>query len=274
MQSWATFSIVDHRQPIYRQALAIFDKIVVPVPDSPIGDQSVEELAQLNVELDYLVENSAAVRYPWDSMMFQQWKQDPSLAEAVSASLNRDLLYDTRLMLAQTLASDDVETVPVYGDHAAYESATKQLYAPEIALKVAVTQRLPVPDQDTPLDDIIRLRNENAAFQTAVANMLEWKRGKAREVFGAPDRDQAVAAAMRDFDRITKEYAEAMDAAGHKRLASVASIFISAATGDVTGVIKEGLVSFCEFREPIWKSVADKKYAAGGVVYHFKEALG
>jgi hypothetical protein len=26
METWATFSVVDHRKPIYRQALALFDR--------------------------------------------------------------------------------------------------------------------------------------------------------------------------------------------------------------------------------------------------------
>src|SRR6202020_2482495 len=50
METWATLSITDHRKPIYRQALALFDKIVVPIPSSPIGDQTVEELDQLEAD--------------------------------------------------------------------------------------------------------------------------------------------------------------------------------------------------------------------------------
>jgi hypothetical protein len=31
MQTWETFSIIDHRRPVYRQALALVDRIVVPI---------------------------------------------------------------------------------------------------------------------------------------------------------------------------------------------------------------------------------------------------
>jgi len=47
METWATFSIIDHPAPVYRQALALFDGIVVPIPPQPIGDQTAEELEQM-----------------------------------------------------------------------------------------------------------------------------------------------------------------------------------------------------------------------------------
>jgi hypothetical protein len=46
METLATFSIIDHRKPIYRQALALFDRIVVSLPPKSIGDQTQEELDQ------------------------------------------------------------------------------------------------------------------------------------------------------------------------------------------------------------------------------------
>ena len=60
MQTWATFSIVDHPKPIYRQALALFDRIVVPLPFRPLGDQTPEELNQLRAEIDYIENKTAA----------------------------------------------------------------------------------------------------------------------------------------------------------------------------------------------------------------------
>ena len=48
METWATFSIIDHRKPIYRQALTLFDSIVVPLPLTPIGDQTQESRGRLS----------------------------------------------------------------------------------------------------------------------------------------------------------------------------------------------------------------------------------
>jgi hypothetical protein len=99
METWATFSIIDHRRPIYRQALALFDRIMVPLPSKPIGDQTQEELDQLKVEIDYLKEANAAEPYEWKSAEFEQWRK-PILAESLAAGLNRDALLDTRLKFA------------------------------------------------------------------------------------------------------------------------------------------------------------------------------
>jgi hypothetical protein len=83
METWATFSIIDHRRPIYRQALALFDRIVVPLPSKPIGDQTQEELDQLEAEVEYLKWAEAAELYEWKSAEFEEWRQ-PFLAEAPS----------------------------------------------------------------------------------------------------------------------------------------------------------------------------------------------
>jgi hypothetical protein len=58
METWATFSVVDHRKPIYRQALALFDRIVVPLPPTPIGNQTL--LADCK---SYLVESPTVLSF-------------------------------------------------------------------------------------------------------------------------------------------------------------------------------------------------------------------
>src|SRR5437879_4412802 len=102
METWATFSIIDHRKPVYRQALALFDRIVVPVPGEPIGDQTREELDRLSAEVTYLAQHGAAELVEWDSNSFQDWRR-PLLAAAVASKINRDPFQDTRLMLVEKL---------------------------------------------------------------------------------------------------------------------------------------------------------------------------
>jgi hypothetical protein len=271
METWATFSIVDHRRPTYRQALALFDRIVVPLPPKPIGDQTAEELDQLKAEVDFLASHNAAVAHQWSSETFREWRE-PFLAEAVAARVNRDVFQDTRLMLAEDLTSSDVQAIPVYGGLDQYAKARNELTDIGEALTVELMQRLPVPDYDTPLENLIHLRN-NPAFRTALADLLEWKRLRIPTIFFEANRPSALGAAMRDFDRLTQKYAEEMDSEGYKKVGTVASIFFGVVTGEIAGTIKEGLVSFSEVREPCWKKVSELKCAPGGVVYHFKEAL-
>lgn len=277
METWATFSIIDHRQPIYRQALAMFDRIVVPVPPQPIGDQTAEELDQLHAEVDYLSAHGAAVPRNWSSDSFQEWRK-PRLAAAIAAGVNRDAYMDTRLMLAEQFDSKNVQAVPVYGGQQEFNESqpTSEQAEPvgmvEQALTVEVMQRLPVPDYDTPLESLIRLR-QNPAFRAALDDLLEWKRAEVPAIVLAPDRGRAIAAAMRTFDKLTMKYAEAMESEDFKKRGSVSSIFFALFTGEPFAAIKETLVSFREVREPCWKKLSDMKCAPGGVVYHFREAL-
>jgi hypothetical protein len=272
METWATFSITDHRQPIYRQALALFDRIVVPLPPKPIGDQTQEELEQLEAEVEYLRKAKAAEPFEWKSAAFEEWRQ-PFLAEALASGFNRDPFLDTRLMLSEQLHYQDVLAIPVYGGQQQFTDSQKALVEAEEALTIEIMQRLPVPDHDTPLENLVRLR-ETPAFRKALDDLLEWKRDKAPAIVLAKDRKSAIVAAMRDFDKLTKAYAEAMESEGYKKAGSVGSIFFSLITGEPIGAVKEGLVNFREMREPCWKKVSEMKCAPAGVVYHFQEAIG
>ena len=278
METWATFSIIDHRQPIYRQASALFDRIVVPLPPKPIGDQTEEELDQLHAEIDYLRKANAAEPYEWKSTAFEEWRK-PFLAESLAAGLNRDAFFDTRLMLSEQFQSRNVQAVPVCGGPQQFADSCKALMQVEEALTIEIMQRLPVPDYDTPLENLVRLR-ETPAFRRALDDLLEWKRDKAPAIVMAEDRGSAMAAAMRDFDKLTKAYAEAMEAEGYKKAGLVGSILFALISGppigtiNPIGAIKEVCVSYREMREPCWKRLSEMKCAPGGVVYHFQEVIG
>jgi hypothetical protein len=272
METWATFSIIDHRRPIYRQALALFDRIVVPLPPKPIGDQTQQELDQLEAEVEYLKRAKAAEPFEWRSAAFEEWRR-PFLAEALAAGFNRDPFLDTRLMLSEQIHSPDVLAIPVYGGQQQFADSRKALVQAEEALTIEIMQRLPVPEYDTPLENLVRLR-ETPAFRRALDDLLEWKQNKAPAIVLAEDRRGAIVAAMRDFDKLTKAYADAMESEGYKKAGSVGSIFFSLITGEPLGAVKEGLVTFRELREPCWKKVSEMKCAPAGVVYHFQEAIG
>jgi hypothetical protein len=271
METWATFSITDHRKPIYRQALALFDRIVVPLPKEPIGDQTQDELDQLSAELEYLYKADAAVARPFDSESFQAWRLDV-LAEATAAGINNDKFLDTRLMLAQQTHVPDVQAIPVYGSHKSFADNCRTLMQAEEALTIEITQKLPVPDRDTSLQSLIDLRR-SPQFRKALDDLLEWKRDKAPAIVLAEDKEAAIKAALRDFDKMTKAYADAMQSHGFKKFETVASIFFSLVTLEPLGALKETLVGFREMKEPCWKKLSDAKCAPGGVVYHFKEAI-
>lgn len=272
METWATFSIIDHRRPIYRQALALFDRIVVPVPPKPIGDQTQEELDQLSAELDYLEAENAARPFLWKSAEFELWRE-PYLANALAGGVNRDAYEDTRLMLSEEFYAPDVLAIPVYGGMQKFTDSRLSMGEVEEALTIEIMQRLPVPEYDTPLENLVKLRAK-PAFRRALDDLLEWKQNKAPAIVLAENRKSAITAAMRDFDKLTRAYASAMEAEGYKKAGSIGSIFFSVITGEPMGALKEALVSFREVREPSWKKLAELKCAPGGVVYHFRDAIG
>jgi hypothetical protein len=251
---------------VIRSTIYLQSTIVVPLPPKPIGDQTQEELDQLEAEVDYLKEAQAAEPYEWKSAAFEDWRK-PFLAESLAAGLNRDAFVDTRLMLSEQFYSPDVQAIPVYGGPQQFADSCKALAQVEEALTIEIMQRLPVPDYDTPLENLVKLRGTRA-FRRALNDLLEWKRDKAPAIVLAKDRKTAMAAAMRDFDKLTKAYAEAMESEGYKKAGSVGSIFFSLITAEPLGAIKEALVSFRELREPCWKKVSEMKCAPGGVVYH------
>lgn len=226
---------------------------------------------QLKAEVEYLERAKAAKSFEWRSAAFEEWRQ-PFLAEALAAGVNRDPFIDTRLMLSEQIYAPDVLAIPVYGGQQQFADSRKALAQAEEALTIEITQRLPVPEFDTPLANLVRLR-ETPAFRRALEDLLEWKQNKAPAIVMAEDRRGAIVAAMRDFDKLTKAYAEAMESEGYKRAGSVGSIFFSLITGELLGAVKEALVSFREVREPCWKKVSDMKCAPAGVVYHFQEAI-
>ncbi len=276
METWATLSITDHRRPIYRQALALFDKIVVPIPSSPIGDQTAEELDQLEIEVDFLQQSGAARRYEWDTKEYVAWRS-PLVAEALARSVRRDAYMDTRIMLAKKMTAEGVEAVPVYGNMATYGAARDEIGLVNWgnineALTVEIAQTLPVPDHDTELADLVRLR-ESKAFQQAMKDLNEWKYLRIPAIMLVPDHEAELRRAIKDFNEMADKYAAAMKEQQRTTMAKVLSIVVSVATGEAIGAIKEGATWFHESRTPRWMELAERKYAPGGVVYQFQEAV-
>src|SRR6267142_1760973 len=153
---WGTFSIYDHRDPVFRKALILFDRVVIPVPDRPIYDITQQELDELSTAVDYLVENQAAVRYPWSSVLFQDWQKN--LTREALSIMPRDQLFDSRLLLQQQAVSrkppdvDEVIAVPVYGAREGYDAAVTAIARnPQQLLTLELAQYLTVPTADVPL---------------------------------------------------------------------------------------------------------------------------
>jgi hypothetical protein len=288
---WATFSIYDHRQhALYRNSLILFDRVVIPIPTQRVGDLQPEEIESLSADADYLTREGVAVRFDWDPQEFHEWQKKTLDHEAVDAEalakvLVKDPPYATRLQLSQRyneLASgllpegvDSVIAVPVYGTRERYEAVVKDLNTAELATLEIIFNHLPMPADDTPLENIVRLRNE-PQFQDSLYHLRKWQTETVSELLHEADDERAMRAATRDFERWIREYNEAISDARMKKvetaIISVLAIGATLKTGAgpliaALAAIAPPLFSFRELVKPCWKEVAHKECAPAGVIY-------
>lgn len=282
---WGTFSIYDHRQPLYRQSLVLFDRVVIPIPSKPVGNQTQDELDALKADVDYLENQDAARSFPWDSDEFHEW-QKTIKGEVLSGALTRDPLFATRFLISEELRKltqamlprgvDSVTAMPVYGTREKYESATKDLEAQgleKLTLEV-VLKELPVPADNVSLADIIEFRKRED-YQESQYALRKWQREQVPKLLKA-NNDKELRQARKDFERLVKRYNAAMNEAKYQKVTTgVCSILAIGATLAVgaaplvvaLSAVAPSLFSFKSLMTPCWKQVAEKDCAPAGLVY-------
>ncbi len=238
---WGTFSIYDHRTPLFRQSLVFFDKIVVPVPEKPVGKLEAAEIDQLSKDVDFLEKRGAAKKFVWNPDDFTEWKAEAEKADgagqgkaAVARRLVNDPPYLTRLMLsertnqsiAKLLPGDviSVTAVPVYGTRDKYERSAEDLKA-DVAERLTVEvllPEMPVPGSDATFDEILILRDKQA-FQASLRALREWQNKTLGEIV-AQSKDRGVVdesslrRAKDDFERMIERYNEGFNDARFKKI--------------------------------------------------------
>lgn len=289
-EQWATFSIYDHRTPLYRQALLLFDRVVVPVPDAEFRDLKDAELDALRADVEYLCSNDAAISFPWTPGTFQSWQTSVE-SEALANALSKDPPLATRLQLAEQALPlkpagvDSVTAVPVYRGDAAFgdssEEARKDGLQDAVLLEV-VLPRLPVPSADAPLERIIDLR-ASKSFAEATFNVRKWQAKILPELLKDPsNRDKHLRAAAADFDRWIAQYAEAVSDANFAKVKTgvVSVLAVGAVLSPLTkpliavlSAVASPLFSLRELRKPSWKIVGEKQCAPAAIVYESARAV-
>jgi hypothetical protein len=299
---WGAFSIYDHRTPLFRQSLVFFDKIVVPVPEKPVGKLEAAEIDQLSKDVEFLEQRGAAKKFVWSPEDFAEWKSETEMAEgsgqdkaAVARRLVNDPPYLTRLMLSERtnraiakLLPDDVisvTAVPVYGSRDKYERSAEELKA-DVAERLTVEvllPEMPVPGPDATFDHILSLRDK-PAFQTSLRALRGWQNKTLGEIV-AKSKDMGVVdenslrRAKDDFEKMIKRYNEAFKDARFKKIQTAVTSSIAfggvmlALGGPVMatlGAVVSPLFSIRELMNPCWKDLQDKAFFPAGVVYEAK----
>ncbi len=285
---WGTLSIYDHRHPLFKNSLLLFDRIVVPVPENPIYEQTAEELDALKRNVSYLVKEDAAIWYPWDSDEFSKWRDNIS-RELLSIG-PRDSLYDTRLMIQKTIEDykpkgvENYTAIPIYGSREQYSKSMNELeLRPEQQLMIAISRMITVPHRDTSIDAIIKLRGKKS-FQEAQNNLRAWQNSVLPEIMNERG-ERKIKAAASDFEKMIHRYEEAVEDAKFKKrktwvvsLIGLAGALSAAAMANpsaiaILGAAVPALYSFSELRQPIWKQLKDKSFSPAAIVYETNENL-
>jgi hypothetical protein len=289
---WATFSIYDHRTPLYRQALLLFDRIVVPVPKNPIGSLTQQEIDKLVKDVEYLKTHEAAKIVDWDLDSFQFWK-DKILAdqagrqEALARYLAKDPPYSTRLQLKEDVDREaqthlppgvlSVTAVPVYATQQAYEASAAELrneVQERVTLEVLFPQ-LPMPAESASFDDILAVR-EKPSFQASLAALREWQRKTVAELL-VENNEANVRRATRDFSEMIGKYSEALNNARYEKVttAIASALALGAAFSGMLGpllgtmaAVATPLFSVRKLIQPCWKDLEDRQCFPAGVIYN------
>jgi hypothetical protein len=271
--------------------LILFDRIVIPIPESPFGALNNQELDKLNKDAEKLVKSNAAVIYKWSPDKFQEWEKE-TIREALMIKKS-DKQYHTRLQLltqVDDLKPNDVEyisAVPVYGARKEFEEAYSKitLGAPD-NLTIELSQLISVPEvigDYFPLDEIIELRTEES-FQSARRALRDWQIKKMPEVIGENSEKQ-IRLGKEEFEQMLLRYEEEIKKGKFGKtkiivtsLLALGALF-SAAMGQVPAAIAlmsgaaPHLFSLKESLTPAWKDIRDKKFEAAGVIYEANRML-
>ena len=290
---WATFSIFDHRGPLYRKALVLFDRVVMPVPTAPVDSLKQPEIDALAADADYLTASGAGVRFDWNPDEFFAWregtiKQDSLQGEALAKVLAKDPPYATRLQLSQKYTGlaremlpagvDAVTAVPVYSSPKTYEDATSNLYTAERRSLEVILKHIPVPADDTPLENTVGLKKDQQ-FRDSLIQLRKWQGRVVNEIL-LKGTDKAMRDADAELEHWIAQYKQGMKKAEIKKVSttilSVIAIGAALATGTGTLILLAAklaspLWTIREISKPCWKEVAEKEYASAGLIYAAEE---
>jgi hypothetical protein len=287
---WATFSIYDHRTPVYRQALLLFDRIVVPIPSREFGGLKDQEIERLRSEVQFLEKQGAAKSIEWDPDEFAGWrseaeKREVGHSEALARRLAGDPPYLTRLQLkentekrAATLVGEGVSVIaiPVYGSRQNYNAATAQLkgYLREHLTLQVLLKQVPVPAERVAFEDILHLRNRKS-FQASLRALRKWQRDTLRELLEEKSQG-SIQRAFDDFSNKVKKYEEHLNDAKYEKVTTAVISMLAvggamtALGGPVLGTLASlagPLFSIKKLLKPCWKDIEEAECFPAGVVY-------
>ena len=295
---WATFSIYDYRTPRFRQALVLFDKVVVPIPDAPIkgsrGEITDADLDRLSAEIDYLEQSGAAVGFTWNRGEFEQWREARG-AEGMAQLLDRDRELATRLHVqeavqramadrhlvtgtghdAQSLANATV--IPVYAGVSDYQASWGP-NAVDTQVVEIVAEQLPMPDDNEDLGLIVALRQRDS-FRAFMPAFRLWQEQVALRLARAGAdlelRRRELRVASLELRAAIDRFTRAVQDARFEKVRKGVTLPLlvgAAVAGEAHGLAatlaEEGpeLFNVRDLLRPWWRPLQDREFALAGVI--------
>ena len=282
-QYWGILAPNDHRKPLFRSSLLLFDQLLIPDSPSIANDLDSAEIDRLLKDVDYLSGRGVVQQVHWDRKDFEAWckKISPSNPEEVLRKWpNCAARYYLQHQYSGLLADKEapVAAFPVYLNHKFFDiiSAKPQVSSADQRLILEVVlPNFPAPSEGASLDDILWLR-ESKSFQAALQKMRSWQ----MDVFpGLADdsKGHEIRRAAQEFERYVTEYKSAVHEIGvAKRNTSVVwafsvGAFLAPKIAPVVMLLlriwNPRLVSVKETFTPAWKLLLDKPFAPAGVIH-------
>jgi len=297
-QYWGTFSIYDYdyQTPRFRQALVLFDKIVIPIPTEPIkgreGEINASDLTRLCAEAQYLEDSGAAIRVEWNRHEFDAWREAKA-GEAIAQLLDEDRQIATRFQIqeaieanfvrngilqhqgSQSLVATDtpVTVTPVYGNWQEYHSVWE--HGADTQFIELVAEQMPMPTDDAPQEELVELRHRESVKNFMPA-FRDWQSQTVINFLNAHGDPTIIRRTLQDASATLCDWTERFkhDVAGGSGHKTEMGIVSSLALFNIPHAWLKALVSLVptffkvrELRRPWWTNMAGKPWAPAGIIY-------
>lgn len=179
---------------------------------------------------------------------------------------------------------NEIVSMPVYGAREEFNNVYSKLYhVKNEGVMLELSQLLSVPEKNTPLAEIIRLR-EKKSFKSARRAFKEWQFKKVPEILGEKS-EKNINLATDEFIHMLNRYEEEIQKGKFKKrkivITSILALgaLFSAAIGETQTAIAfasgaaPNLFSLREAASPIWKDIRDKDFEAAGIIYEGNKIL-
>jgi len=282
-QYWGILAPNDHRKPLFRTSLLLFDQLVVP--DSPLisNDLSAQEIDQFCADIDYLSGQGAVQQFHWNQQEFENWCRKSSGSsgdEVLQRWPNCATRYYLQHQCSGLLADDrsPVAAFPLYLNPKFFDiiSLTPEDSRGDGRLILEVIfPNFPTPSEETSLEEILFRRREKS-FEASLQKMRSWQLDVLPELADDP-RDHAIRMAAKEFEGYVTDYENAVREINVARRNTIVTWAfkvgmslepkIPTVVKALLGMWNPRLLSMRKVFTPNWKLLLDKPFAPAGVIH-------